>query len=87
MEKYAWLAILTLAQIVQFLVVKRNGRKTSNNPGSNSVPGKNQVCTDHSNQLAKLNTEVEYLREDIKEAKKDTEKNFDIIYAELRKGK
>ena len=54
-----------------------------NNP--NSVPGRAQICidnkndikevkricNDNSNRLGKLDTEVEFLREDIKEVKED----------------
>ena len=62
--KYGWLIILSLAQIIfvwMKMAEKRNGKK-NNNPGNYGV------------KIGKLETEVENIKEDIKEIKEKLEK-------------
>ena len=66
MENYAWLAILTLAQIVQFLIVKRNGKGYKYNP---HPPGESRTCIDNAKAIVELQTEVKNIKSDIHEIK------------------
>jgi len=51
-ENYAWLAILTLAQVIQFLITKRN--KYNPHP-----PGEAKTCGKHGERLARLEEGIE----------------------------
>jgi len=66
MEKYAWLAVLTLVQIVQFLIIKRNGRGYKYNPHQ---PGDAVTCRKHGEDIAGIKKDIENIKEDIREIK------------------
>ncbi|GAG89444.1 unnamed protein product [marine sediment metagenome] len=62
--KYGWLIVLTLAQIIYLwirMVGKRNGRKRDDKPNN---PGK------YGERIASLETDVENIKEDIREIKR-----------------
>ena len=58
MEKYAWLAILTLAQIIQFLLMrpKDKGKGRQYNP---HPPGQAETCIDHTERLARIEEQID----------------------------
>lgn len=56
MEKYAWLIILTLVQIVQFLVIKKNGKVYKFNP---HPPGEARRCQENRDIIIQLKTDFE----------------------------
>lgn len=59
------LAILALAQTIQFLIMKRNGKKQGDNP--NGKPGKAEICIENGKKLARLETKMEDVQGDIKD--------------------
>lgn len=69
------------------IVGSKNSKARKQSNPSNTVPGKGLMCIGHENQLGKIETELEFIQKQIDDFKQDTEKNFDVIYGELRKGK
>ena len=68
------LVILALAQTIQFLIMRKNGKKTQiqnedtttiRNP--NDKPGKAQICIDNGKLLERLKTQMEDVQGDIKD--------------------
>lgn len=58
-QQYAWLAVLTLVQIVHILVNRKNG-KIRHNPYS---PGESDTCSEHTTAIAKLEEAVDGIKQ------------------------
>jgi hypothetical protein len=62
-EAYAWMAVLTLAQIIQILVKRKNGKDKSLSLGLTDNP---HPCQSHGERIAKVEEAVCELKEDMK---------------------
>jgi len=83
MEQYAWLAVLTLAQVIQFLVVKSRDRGYKYNP---HPPGEANQCKANKKKLDDIDGKLDIRGERlaaIETRVKDMDKRLDRIEGKL----
>jgi len=83
MEQYAWLVVLTLAQVIQFLVVNKRDRGYKYNP---HPPGEASQCKENKKKLDDIDDKLDLRGErlaTIESRVKDMDKRLDRIEANL----
>ena len=83
MEQYAWLAVLTLAQVIQFLVVNKRDRGYKYNP---HPPGEASQCKTNKRKLDEIDSKLDLHGERlaaIETHDKDMDKRLDRIEGKL----
>ena len=66
---YAWMAVLTLAQIIQVLIKRRNGKNEKAQTAyrfNPHPPGDAQTCKDHGEAIAEIRADIRNIKEDIR---------------------
>ena len=87
MEQYAWLAVLTLAQVIQFLVVSKRDKGYKYNP---HPPGEASQCKTNKKKLDEIDGKLDQRGERlaaIETRVKDMDKRLDRIEGKLNGAK